>query len=134
MAYKRFDGVFQRIEQMNNEGPSNKWIQNLIPAVLILLFFIHSVASVSRISRTFDERSHHTFGLNLLHGNAERPWESVMPISAWNALPGYVSELEVLPEGSLRSFLADFLAARIMTILFACGVAYLVFHFARLLY
>ena len=121
---------------MNNtfEGPSNRRIQNLIPAVLILLFFSHSVTSVSRISRTFDERAHHTFGLNLLRGNAERPWESVMPISAWNALPRFVSELGMLPDGSLSNFLADFLAARIMTIVFACGVAYLVFHFSRLLY
>lgn len=119
---------------MNNGGPLTRWIQNLVPAGLILLFFIHSLASVSRISRTLDERSHHTFGLNLLHGNAERPWESVMPISAWNALPRYISELKIFPEGSLRNFLADFLAARMMTIIFACGVAYLVFHFSRLLY
>lgn len=114
--------------------PPNQWVRNLAPIGLILLFFVHSLLSVSRISKTYDERTHHRFGLNLLHGNAERPWESVMPISAWNALPKYISELGILPDGEVKDFLADFLSARIMSIIFACGIAYLVFHFARSLY
>lgn len=116
------------------ESPLARWLQNLISAVFILLFLIHSVLSVSQISKTFDESTHYKFGLNLLHGNAERPWESVMPISAWNALPRFISELEIFPNGPLRSSLGTFLAARLMTIVFACGIAYLVFHFSRLLY
>lgn len=114
------------------EVKSNHWIQNLVPAILILVFFIHSVLSVSQISKTFDESTHFKFGLNLLNGNAERPYESVMPISAWNALPSFVSEL--FSNSSIKKILSDFLSARIMSIIFACGIAYLVFYFSRLLY
>jgi 4-amino-4-deoxy-L-arabinose transferase-like glycosyltransferase len=116
------------------DDPSIRWVRNLIPAVLILLFFVHSLVSVNRISQTYDEITHHTFGLDLLRGNAERPWESVMPISAWNALPSYISESGILPDGKVNDFFADFLAARIMSIVFACAIACLVFHFARSLY
>lgn len=127
---------FLRLNRMKNifESKTNTWIQNFIPAILILIFFIHSILSVSQISRTFDESTHFKFGLNLLHGNAERPYESVMPISVWNALPKFISELEVIRNQSLNNLFSNFLIARSMTILFACATAYIVFRFSLSLY
>ena len=114
------------------EGPSARRLQNILAAVLILLFFIHSAVSASQVSQTSDEDNHYKFGLNILHGNANRFKESVMPISAWNALPRFVSD--ALPDGFLKNLLGKLLAARLMTVLFACGIAYLVFHFSRSFY
>lgn len=111
---------------------SNHWVQNLIPIILILIFFIHSTLSVNQISKTFDENTHFNFGLSLLHGNAQRPYESVMPISAWNALPNFISES--LSNSEIKTVFSTFLSARIISILFACGLAYLVFYFSRSLY
>lgn len=116
------------------EGLSNRLGQNLIALAFIILFFINSTFSVGNISRTYDESTHHKFGLQLLSGDGERPYESVMPISAWNALPRFFSGLEIIPNKPVNNFLAEFITARIMTILFACGVAYLLFQFSRLLY
>lgn len=113
---------------------SNKKIKKLIPFAFIILFFIHSILSANQISKTFDENTHHRFGLQLLYGNAERPYESVMPISVWNALPKFISELEVIPNKSLNNLFSNFLIARSMTILFTCATAYTVFRFSLSLY
>lgn len=107
-------------------------VKSVLPFFIILFFFINGVISAAQVSKTYDEDTHLDFGLNLLLGNAERPWESVMPISAWNAIPRFVSETS---SGILSNdFFNTLLSARVMTILFACGVAYLVFYFSRALY
>ncbi len=109
-----------------------KSTQSIAPILIIAFFFINSLISAGQVAKTYDEDTHLNFGLNLLQGNAERPWESVMPISAWNALPRFIAE--TYPEGDFNDFLSTPLAARAMTILFTCGMAYLVFHFSRSLY
>ena len=113
-------------------GYQKKWTYDPVSFLIIFLFFVNGVWSASQISKTYDEDTHLEFGLSLLNGNAERPWESVMPISAWNALPKFISA--ALPNGSVRDILEMHIAARIMSLLFSCGVAYLVFHFSRSLY
>lgn len=106
--------------------------QTIISLLIVLFFFVNGIVSASKISKTYDEDTHLDFGLSLLHGNAERPWESVMPISVWNALPRFIAETN---SGVVfNDFLSTLLAARAMTILFACVVAYLIFHFSRKLY
>lgn len=107
-------------------------LQNLAAAVLLLSFFAHSFYSVRQIATTSDEPLHYKYGQRLLKGNAARIKESVMPVSAWNALPEALAEL--LPQGKLQRFLGSQLVARLMTTLFACAVGWLVFSFARRLY
>lgn len=123
------------MEQKNyiaNTHSLYKTIQSITPTLIITIFFVNSLISAGVISKTYDEDTHLSFGLSLLQGNAERPWESVMPISVWNALPEFI--LKFHPEIPFHDFLSTLLAARVMTILFSCAIAYLVFHFSNLLY
>jgi len=122
----------EQISHRTRENTLSKIIRKLTPIFIIVFFCVNSIVSAGQISKTYDEDTHLDFGLNLLRGNAERPWESVMPISAWNALPRFISE--VTPGIVINDFLSTLLAARVMTILFACGMAYLIFHFSRSLY
>lgn len=117
---------------MIKESSLYKRIQSFLPIFIIIFFFVNSFISAGIVSKTYDEDTHLGFGLNLLQGNAERPWESVMPVSAWNAAPSFI--LKAYPGVLFNNCLSTLLAARAMTILFSCGVAYLVFHFSRLLY
>jgi 4-amino-4-deoxy-L-arabinose transferase-like glycosyltransferase len=41
---------------------------------------------------------------------------------------------QYLPDNNLKYFLDTFLAARLMTVFFSCGIAFIVFHFSRALY
>jgi len=122
----------EKQSRMTKETYLHKRIQSIVPILIIVFFFANSIISAAQVSKTYDEDTHLNFGLNLLQGNAERPWESVMPISAWNAIPVFISETN--PGIVFNDFLDTLTAARAMTILFTCGIAYLVFHFSRSLY
>ncbi len=117
--------------QMLHKPPSLR-AQNWIAALFLALFFVHSFASVRQVSLTYDENQHYKFGVRIFQGNAKRFKESVMPVSAWNALPQALAT--ALPAGSLRYHLESLTFARLMTVLFACAIGYLLFHFSRLLY
>ncbi len=109
------------------------WGQNFIAISVILLFFLtNSVVTARKITKTYDEPVHHEYGTQLLSGDSERFIDGTMPISMWNALPRHLAM--DLPDGVLKYWLDTFLVARLMTIFFSCGIAFLVFHFSRAFY
>ena len=116
----------------NPTGLDSRRIQNWIALTLITFFVVFGMLSVQKVSTTFDEDQHYRYGKNILNLNSTRFDDSKMPVSAWNALPAKIASR--LPDGWLRNFLSEFFVARWMTILFSALVAYLVFHWARVMY
>jgi len=115
------------------------WV-DLIALMLILFFLVFNYFSMQNVFRTKDETEHFTYGANILELNSNRLIDkagivddSKMPISALNALPAKIAR-KYLRMGSLKNFLRDFLAARLVTVIFSGCVALLVFHWSRSLY
>jgi hypothetical protein len=115
------------ISIFNVRLPVKIWV-----AVLLATYFAVAVGSIVHTNWVYDESDHLQYGINLLHGNADRFDDSKMPISAWNALPGRLAEM--LPEGELRNALSGLIAIRIPTILGALLLGLVVFCWARELY
>lgn len=105
--------------------------QSLIAFGLVLFFVVFGALSVQKVSVTADEPYHLRYGENILGLNAKRFDDSKMPISALNAVPGKLADH--VPPGGLRQFMSSLFAARLVTIMFSACVAYLVFHWSRLL-
>jgi len=99
---------------------------------LLAAFFTINILSLRHLSPTADEEKHYLYGTNLLALNSDRFDDSKMPFSALNALPNQLSGL--FPEGPLRIFMQEFYTARLVTILFSAGVAFMVYHWAKQLY
>lgn len=106
--------------------------QTILLLALLIFFVVFGILSVQNKTLTTDESRHYQYGVNILNGKAERFDDSKMPFSALNALPGKIAS--GLPDGSVKEVLAQFLTARLMTILFSVGVALLVFAWTRSLY
>ena len=121
---------------MTVSRPATKFLQtNWQPAILIALlsvFFAINVLSLDHLAPTADEEKHYLYGTNILELNADRFDDSKMPFSVLNALPNKLSGL--FPAGQLRTFMQKFYTARLVTILFSMGVAYMVSHWAKQLY
>ena len=108
-------------------------IQVVTVGLLLLCFILVATFSIAGKSKTSDENSHYLYGRNiLLRGDATRFDDSKMPITALNALPKKFGR--GLSDGEFRSFLQEFLAARLVTILFSASVALVVFFWSRALY
>jgi hypothetical protein len=108
-------------------------IASLIAILVILIFAVVNVSSVRRhYSETTDEDKHYLYGERILEGDPSRFNPSTMPIVALNAVPKMVAPH--FPDGRLKNFLNRLSAARMITVVFSCLTAYLVFHWARLLY
>lgn len=108
------------------------WRPGTWVVLLLASYFAVAVASLEHFGVTYDEEDHLRYGVNILHGDADRFDDSKMPVSAWNALPGRLAGF--LPEGALRDALASLSAARIPTILAALLLGFLVYRWARELY
>ncbi len=104
----------------------------LAAAAILALLFALDFACLPRLSLTYDEPGHLQYGSNVLHGDSERFDDSKMPVSAANALPGFVAEH--LPAGALRRALASPTAARLPTALAGLLLAWLVYRWAGELY
>jgi Dolichyl-phosphate-mannose-protein mannosyltransferase len=116
-----------------------QWV-DLFALLLILFFLGFNYFSMQNVFRTSDETDHLHYGANILDGNSDRMVDkaglvddSKMPISILNALPAKIA-LDTLHKGSLKSFLRQLLAARLMTVIFSGFVAWLVFLWSRSLY
>ncbi len=108
-------------------------IQVVTVGLLLLCFVLVATFSIAGKSKTSDENSHYLYGRNILiRGDATRFDDSKMPITALNAAPRKFGRN--LPTGIVRSFLQEFLAARLVTILFSTSVALVVFFWSRALY
>jgi hypothetical protein len=64
--------------------PRARWLVVLLLAVLFAL----EVASMQRLTVTYDEWAHLRYGQNILNLDSTRFDDSKMPFSALNALPG----------------------------------------------
>jgi hypothetical protein len=104
----------------------------LFPFLLICAFIVTAYLSVRGLSLTADEAKHYRYGENILAGNSNRFDDSKMPVSAWNALPARLADL--LPDGTLKTWLQKFIVARMMTTFFSALVAFVIFAWARKLY
>jgi hypothetical protein len=113
------------------QAPLPKWQTGLVIA-LLAVFLTINILSLQHLSPTADEEKHFLYGTNILELNSNRFDDSKMPFSALNALPKKLSGL--LPEGQLHTFMQKFYTARLVTILFSVGVAYMVYSWARQLY
>ncbi|HVS03021.1 MAG TPA: glycosyltransferase family 39 protein [Thermoanaerobaculia bacterium] len=100
--------------------------------LLLLAWLLLAVTSVRHKSLTYDEPHHVAYGLQLLHGDADRFDDSKMPVSALNALP--LRMAEALPDGGLRRALSTPLAKRWATILAGALLGLLLWQWARQLY
>jgi len=107
-------------------------LQRAVVLALLGFFLLVSAFSVVGKTETYDEPNHYAYGVQILSGNSTRFDDSKMPFSALNALPGRIVSL--LPPNPLSKVLNNFFFARLMTILFATLVAYLVFYWSRCLY
>lgn len=105
--------------------------QNLIALGLVFFFVAHGALSVQKVSITADELYHLRYGANILSLRSKRIDDSKMPITALNAIPSKLAAH--VPEGGLRAYLSSLFAARMATIMFSACVAYLVYHWSRLL-
>ena len=113
--------------------------QNLTAFGFLFVFLMINMLSVRHKSLTADEAKHFLYGQNILNLNSDRLGgvtdvvdDSKMPFSAINALPAKIAGL--LSDGWLKTLLGKFFTARLMTVLFSCLVAWLVFEWSRSLY
>lgn len=125
-SYRRVGVVLEAIK-------STTWAQNIAVILVILLFAWINVSSVRReYALTTDEDKHYLYGERIISGDASRFNPSTMPITVLNAIPRKLASF--LDDEGLRNILNRHSTARMVTILFSCLTAYLVFHWARLLY
>ena len=101
-------------------------------ASLLGFFILLSVASLPYLSLTTDEPTHYRYGMRILKSDAGRFDDSVMPISALNALPAWIGEQ--LAESRLSRGLRHFQVARLSTLLAAVVLGGVVFAWSRRLY
>ncbi|MBS4015003.1 MAG: glycosyltransferase family 39 protein [Candidatus Latescibacteria bacterium] len=107
--------------------------ENLIPFLIIFIFFMLNFSSVLReFSQTADEDKHYLYGERLTSGDSTRFDDSKMPVTALNAVPKKVASL--LGPGKVSQVLSRFYVARSVTVLFSCLLAFLVFHWTRQLF
>ncbi|HEX5126652.1 MAG TPA: glycosyltransferase family 39 protein [Rhodocyclaceae bacterium] len=106
--------------------------QKTLVALLLALFFVLALGGLHHMGLTYDEADHLRYGVNILHGDADRFDDSKMPVSAWNALPGLIAEH--MSEGPVRDALAGTFASRVPTVLAALLLGLLVYRWARELY
>jgi len=81
---------------------------------------------------TYDEPTHHRYGLQILDLNSDRFDDSKMPISALNALPYWVGQK--LSDGGLKTLLLNAEIGRIFTMLFSVLLGFYVFKWSKELY
>ncbi len=66
----------------------------------MLIFMLgNGLLSLRNKTLTYDEPKHLGYGIQILHLDSDRSYDSTMPVSAWNALPGRVGEF--LPESKV---------------------------------
>jgi hypothetical protein len=99
---------------------------------LFALFLLMALAGLPHKGFTYDEEDHLLYGFNILRGHADRFDDSKMPVSALNALPGWLAEQ--LPEGRTRQALTGLFAARVPTVLAALLLGLVIYRWARELY
>ena len=113
------------------ETPSG--VQAIIVGLMLVCFILIGALSIDGKSKTVDENSHYLYGRNiLLNGDATRFDDSKMPITVLNVLPRKIGRS--FGPGTIRSFLQEFLAARLVTLLFSATIAFVVFLWSRSLY
>lgn len=106
---------------------------NALAVCMILAFACLNLLSVLRgFSLTADEDKHYRYGRNILAGDSTRFDDSKMPVTGLNALPEKIGSW--FGDGRLKELFSRFYTARSVTILFACLLAWLVFHWSRQLY
>ncbi|HET9429524.1 MAG TPA: glycosyltransferase family 39 protein [Chitinophagaceae bacterium] len=126
IGWKRFTSFSGFVE-------SSKKAQTFTAILIIMAFAGVNILSVLRgFSFTMDEDKHYRYGKSIVSGNSDRFDDSKMPATALNALPQKVASF--LDGNRLKNFLGRLYVARMVTIFFSCLIAFLVFHWARLLY
>lgn len=109
------------------------WLRKLKNLIPFLIIFVLNFSSVLReFSQTADEDKHYLYGEKIISGDSTRFDDSKMPVTALNAIPKRIASL--LEPGKVSQVLSKFYAARSVTILFSCLLAFLVFHWAQQLF
>jgi 4-amino-4-deoxy-L-arabinose transferase-like glycosyltransferase len=110
----------------------NRLWTHILAACLLAAMIAIDAASMRHDSLTYDEPTHYRYGQNILKGDSSRFIDGTMPFSVLNALPARLSA--GLPPGRLRGFLSEVETGRLLTILFAAALGWLVFAWSRQLY
>ncbi len=100
--------------------------------LLLTIQVILNVASMQRMTPTYDEPVHFLYGQNILNLDSTRFDDSKMPFAALNALPARLAT--GLGPGPLKATLERLETGRYVTVLFSVLVAVFVFQWARELY
>lgn len=107
-----------------------------VPLALLALILFIDVGSAWRMTRTYDERRHLSYGRSVLRGSWARMNKydnSKMPVSALNALPAALGERMTSPAW-LEDLSTSLRAARIATTLASLLLAWFVYRWASELY
>jgi hypothetical protein len=99
--------------------------------LLCMILALNILSSLGK-SLTYDEPSHHKYGLQILNMNSDRFDDSKMPISALNSLPYWIGQK--LSNGDLKTLLLNVEAGRIFTMLFSVLLGFYVFRWSGELY
>jgi 4-amino-4-deoxy-L-arabinose transferase-like glycosyltransferase len=105
--------------------------QNVLAALGLIVVSLINLAGAWDKSVTYDEEAHLRYGLRVLHGDASRKKDSVVPFTALNAVPARMAGHTA---DDMAPVLESIRAARLPTLLFAAGLGWLVFAWARDLY
>lgn len=109
------------------------WSSTLV-AVLLVVFATSAVLSLRQKSGTFDEGAHQSYSMRALEtGSFERTirrWDSTMPVTVLNALPGYLSERR----GVELTYWQNLFWGRLPTVFLGVVLGFLVAAWARELY
>jgi hypothetical protein len=115
-----------------SDAPRRLGKDSLLAALLLAVFFVHSLLSVVHKTTTYDEPDHYRYGEQILQGNSNRFDDSKMPVSALNAAPAKIAEY--VPAGALHFLLSKYITARAVTTLAACLLGALLFLWTKHLY
>jgi hypothetical protein len=104
----------------------------LVAVLLLATFVLLEIGSLRRMTLTTDERSHYTYGWQVLHFDTRRWDDSLLPFSVLNALPRMLaSNLDPSP---LRRRLETIEFGRYATVAGTVCLGWLVFRWSGALY
>jgi hypothetical protein len=107
--------------------------QTFLLIVLLGALFFLDVLSLRHKTLTYDEKRHYRYGLKILEVFSIRGNNpTVMPITALNVIPRKIGD--IIPDGTLKTFLRVRSTGRYVTILFSLLIAAFIFWWTKSLY
>ena len=113
-------------------GVATKSRQHLLVGLLLLIYVVIQSYAITRLSISYDEESFLQYGITLLKGQGKKDiskFESKLPITALNALPRAVEQLND-PTLKKNSPLEDVMAGRFISLMVSVALGILIFSWS----